>query len=74
MRLAINFNFLLKSDLRYVFTVEKIKLEFFHCATSKDDVIGCTLGITVNLELVFEQETGANSVSWNRMFASPVVT
>ncbi len=58
MRLAINFNFLLKLDLRYVFTLAKIKLEFFHCVASKNDVIGCALGITVDFELVFEQTTG----------------
>jgi hypothetical protein len=58
MRLAINFNFLLKSDLGYIFTAEKIKLEFFHCIAPKDDVIGYTLGITVHFELVLEQATG----------------
>jgi hypothetical protein len=58
MRLAINFNFLLESDLGYIFTVEKIKLEFFHCIASKNDVVGCALGIAVDFELVFEQTTG----------------
>jgi hypothetical protein len=58
MRLAINLNFLLKSDLRYVFTEEKIELEFFHCVASKNDVVGRALGIAVDFELVFEQTTG----------------
>jgi hypothetical protein len=58
MRLAINFDFLLESDLRYIFTVEKIELEFFHCVASKDDVIGCTLGIAVDFEFVFKQVPG----------------
>jgi hypothetical protein len=73
MMLAIHFNFLLKSDLRYVFTVEKIKLEFFHCIASKDDVIGCTLGITVIFELVFEQATGGKVGELEPMFASPIL-
>ena len=76
MRLPINFNFLLKSDLRYMFTVEKIKLEFFHCGMSNryiftvkkieleffHCVIGCALGITVNFELVFEQAAGGKFI------------
>jgi hypothetical protein len=49
---------LLKSDLGYVFTVEKIELEFLHCVASKNDVVGCALGIAVDFELVFEQMTG----------------
>jgi hypothetical protein len=65
MRFAINFDFLLELDLRYIFTLEKIELEFFHCITSKDDVIGCALGIAIEFELVFEQAPGANSVSLN---------
>ena len=41
---------------------------------SKDDVVGCAPGIAVDFELVFlEQATGANLVSWNQIFASPVV-
>ena len=75
MRLAINFNFLLKLDLRYVFTVEKIKLEFFHCVASKNDVVGCMLlASRSTLNLCLNRRLGANSVSWNQMFASPVVT
>jgi hypothetical protein len=58
MRLAINFDCLLELDLRYIFPVEKIELEFFHCVTSKEDVIGHALGVMVDFELVFEQATG----------------
>ena len=49
---------MLEADLRYGFTVEKIKLEFLHCVASKDDVVGCALGVAVDLEFVFEQATG----------------
>ena len=73
MRLAINFDFLLESDLRYFFSVEKIELEFFHCVMSKDDVIGCTLGVVIDFELVFEQATGGKVGELEPMFASPIL-